>query len=178
VLSIQDDFTHAKIAEQFTNRTVEKEYQAICWGKFKNSQGEISTIIARSKKDRKVFTSSETEGKPALTFYEVLEEFEFTSLVKLNLKTGRTHQIRVHLSGLGKPIFGDSAYGGRQIRYGSEQNKIKSLVKYLLKLMSRQALHAKSLGFVHPQTKKLISFDSDLPDDMKLLISKLREISF
>ncbi|MGB5529892.1 MAG: RluA family pseudouridine synthase, partial [Ignavibacteriaceae bacterium] len=140
----KDDFTHAKIAEQFSKRTVEKEYHAVCWGKFKDSKGELDSNIVRSKKDRKKFSTSETEGKRALTLYEVLEEFDFTSYLKINLMTGRTHQIRVHLSGIGKPVFGDPTYGGRQIVYGSELPKIKPRVQNLLGIMQRQALHAKT----------------------------------
>ena len=170
----KDDFTHAKIAEQFSKRTVEREYHAVCWGKFKEQKGEISFNIVRSKKDRKKFSISNSEGRTALTLYEVLEEFEFTSYLKINLKTGRTHQIRVHLSGIGKPVFGDPTYGGRQIIYGSERPKIKARVQNLLEIMPRQALHAKTVGFYHPVEKKKMFFDSELPDDMKLLLKKLR----
>ena len=106
--------------------------------------------------------------------YKILEEFEFTSLIKLNLKTGRTHQIRVHLSSIGKPIFGDATYGGRQIRSGSELPNIKNRVHNLLEIMPRQALHAKTLGFMHPKTKEMLQFDSDLPEDIKHLISNLK----
>ena len=170
----KDDFTHAKIAEQFSKRTVSREYHAICWGKFKEQKGEISFNIIRSKKDRKKFSTSTTEGKIALTLYEVIEEFEFTSYLKVNLKTGRTHQIRVHLSGIGKPVFGDPTYGGRQINYGSELPKIKSRVQNLLEIMPRQALHAKTVGFFHPHLKKNMFFNSELPADIKLLIAKLK----
>jgi 23S rRNA pseudouridine1911/1915/1917 synthase len=170
----KDDFTHAKIAEQFSKRTVDREYHAICWGKFKERKGEIDSNIVRSKKDRKKFSMSETEGKHALTLYEVLEEFEFTSYLKINLKTGRTHQIRVHLSGIGKPVFGDPTYGGRQVVYGSELPKIKARVQNLLLIMPRQALHAKTIGFFHPIKKEKMFFDSELPDDMKELIKMLR----
>ncbi len=170
----KDDFTHAKIAEQFSKRTVDKEYHAVCWGKFKDQKGELDSNIVRSKKDRKKFSTSETEGKHALTLYEVIEEFEFTSYLKINLKTGRTHQIRVHLSGIGKPVFGDPTYGGRQINYGSDQSKIKARVQNLLAIMPRQALHAKTVGFYHPEKKKRMFFDSEIPDDMKLLLEKLK----
>jgi len=105
----------------------------------------------------------------------VLEEFEFASLLKLNLKTGRTHQIRVHLASIGHPLFGDPTYGGRSIVHGSSLSKIKSRVENLLEIMKRQALHAKKLGFIHPQSKKLMRFDSELPEDMKLLIEKIKE---
>jgi len=172
----KDDFTHAKIAEQFSKRIVEREYHAVCWGKFKEQKGEIAFNIVRSKKDRKKFSISENEGRTALTLYEVLEEFEFTSYLKINLKTGRTHQIRVHLSGIGKPVFGDPTYGGRQIIYGSELPKIKARVQNLLEIMPRQALHAKTVGFYHPVAKKEMFFNSELPDDMKSLIKKLRTI--
>jgi 23S rRNA pseudouridine1911/1915/1917 synthase len=170
----KDDFTHAKIAEQFSKRTVEREYHAICWGRFKEQKGEIAYNIVRSKKDRKKFSISETEGKSALTLYEVIEEFEFTTYLKVNLKTGRTHQIRVHLSSIGKPVFGDPTYGGRQLNYSSELPKMKARVQNLLDIMLRQALHAKTVGFYHPQKKKKMCFDSELPDDMKLLIEKLK----
>lgn len=169
----KDDFTHAKIAEQFSKRTVDREYHAICWGKFKEKKGEINFNIVRSKKDRKKFSVSENEGRTALTLYEVIEEFEFTSYLKINLKTGRTHQIRVHLSGIGKPVFGDPTYGGRQVVYGSELPKIKARVHNLLEIIPRQALHAKTIGFYHPVKKEKMFFDSELPDDMKLLIKNL-----
>jgi len=173
----KDDFTHAKIAEQFSKRIVEREYHAVCWGKFKENKGEINFNIVRSKKDRKKFTVSKNEGRTALTLYEVLEEYEFTSYLKINLKTGRTHQIRVHLSGIGKPVFGDPTYGGMQVNYGSDQPKIKTRVQNLLEIMPRQALHAKTVGFFHPQLKKKMFFNSELPDDMKQLLEKLRPTS-
>lgn len=174
LVAAKDDFTHAKIAEQFSKRTVDREYHAVCWGKFKENKGEISFNIVRSKKDRKKFSVSESEGRTALTLYEVLEEFEFTSYLKINLKTGRTHQIRVHLSGVGKPVFGDPTYGGRQVVFGSELPKIKSRIQNLLEIMPRQALHAKTVGFFHPHLKKKMFFISELPDDMKLLLENIR----
>ena len=171
----KDDYTHAKLAAQFSKHSIEREYHAICWGKFSETEGVISSKIARSKSDRKKFTISDKEGKDATTFYKVIEEFEFTSYLKLNLKTGRTHQIRVHLSGMGKPIFGDPTYGGNKIHSGFELPKLKSRMMNLLELMPRQALHAKTLGFIHPHTNKLVRFDSELPEDFKLLLEKLRQ---
>jgi 23S rRNA pseudouridine1911/1915/1917 synthase len=170
----KDDWVHAKLAEQFSKHSAEREYNAICWGKFAEANGKIETYIARSKRDRKKFAVSKSEGKHAITLYEVIEEYEFASFIKLHLKTGRTHQIRVHLSSTGKPVFGDETYGGRQIVYGSELPKIRSRINNLLIIMPRQALHAKTLGFIHPKTKKKLRFDSELPDDMQLLISKLK----
>ena len=170
----KDDWVHAKLAEQFSKHTAERVYNAICWGRFEKNEGTIETYITRSKRDRKKFTVSEDEGKHAITMFKVIEEFEFTSLIKLNLKTGRTHQIRVHLSSIGKPIFGDETYGGRQIRFGSELPQIKNKVHKLLEIMPRQALHAKTLGFIHPKKKEMMQFDSELPEDFKKLISKLK----
>ncbi len=169
----KDDWTHAKLAEQFSKHTIEREYWAVAWGIFKERKGEINYNIARSKKDRKKFIHSQTEGKTATTFYEIITEYDFTSLVKLNLKTGRTHQIRVHLSSVNHPVFGDPVYGGRELVYGSSLPKIRNRLHNLLKIMPRQALHAKTLGFIHPKKKEFVRFDSELPEDMKLLIEKL-----
>ncbi len=170
----KDDYTHSKLAKQFSAHSIEREYSSVVWGKFKFPNGEINKNITRSKSDRKKFTVSDTEGKNAITFYEVLEEFEFTSLIKLKLKTGRTHQIRVHLAAIGHPVFGDESYGGRKIVYGNQSSKQKQKVENLLKIMQRQALHAKTLGFIHPVTKNFLRFDSELPDDFKLLLNKLK----
>jgi len=173
ILIAKNDWTHSQLAKQFSEHSIEREYWAICWGKFKNKKGEIIKNIARSKSDRKKFTVSDSEGKHAHTIYEVLEEFEFTSLVKLNLKTGRTHQIRVHLESFNHPVFGDPTYGGRKIVYGLDLPKIKARVNNLLEIMPRQALHAKTLGFFHPDKKEFFLFDSPLPSDFQTLLEKL-----
>lgn len=175
LLIAKDEWTHAQLARQFANHTIDREYWAVCWGLFKDRKGEIIGNITRSNKDRKLFTVSRTEGKYAHTFYEVIEEFEFASLVKLKLKTGRTHQIRVHMTHIKHPIFGDPSYGGRKIVYGSEFSKMKSRVENLLQIIARQALHAKTLGFIHPHTKEKVFFDSNLPEDISHLIDKLRD---
>ena len=174
LLIAKDEWTHSQLAKQFSAHTLKREYRAVVWGLFKERKGEITSNIARSKKDRKLFTVSENEGKTAHTFYEVIEEFEFASLVKLHLKTGRTHQIRVHLSSINHPIFGDPNYGGRRIVYGGDMAKLKARVNNLLEIMPRQALHAKTLGFFHPILKKDLFFSSELPEDMKKLIDKLK----
>ncbi|MDH7604254.1 MAG: RluA family pseudouridine synthase [Melioribacter sp.] len=174
LLIAKDEWTHAQLAKQFSAHTIDREYWAVCWGLFDEKKGEVIGNIARSKKDRKIFTVSNIEGRYAHTFYEVIEEFEFASLIKLKLKTGRTHQIRVHMSHIKHPVFGDPTYGGRRIVYGSNLPKIKSRVENLLQIMKRQALHAKTLGFVHPHTKEKVFLDSDLPEDMKMLLEKLR----
>ncbi len=170
----KDDWTHARLAYQFSRHTTEREYQAIVWGNFKEKKGEINFNIARSKSDRKKFAASDSEGKKALTYYEIIEEFEFTTLLKLNLKTGRTHQIRVHLSAINHPVCGDETYGGTKIVYGSSLPKMKSRVENLLKIIPRQALHAKTLGFEHPHTRQFMRFDSELPADMKEVLKKLK----
>jgi 23S rRNA pseudouridine1911/1915/1917 synthase len=169
----KDDFTHARLAYQFSKHSIEREYWAVCWGHFDDKNGKIEKNIARSKKDRKKFTVSESEGKHAVTHYEVLEEFEFASLVKLNLETGRTHQIRVHLNSVNHPVFGDPVYGGRQLVYGGELPKLKNRIQNLFEIIKRQALHAKTLGFIHPHSKEKMRFDSELPVDMKELLEKL-----
>jgi 23S rRNA pseudouridine1911/1915/1917 synthase len=174
LLIAKDEWTHAQLAKQFYNHTIEREYWAVCWGLFKKRNGEIIGNIARSSKDRKIFTVSSTEGKHAHTFYEVIEEFEFASLVKLKLKTGRTHQIRVHMAHIKHPIFGDPFYGGRVIVYGASLPKMKSRVENLLQTMPRQALHAKTLGFLHPRTKEKKFFNSELPADFVSLLGKLK----
>jgi 23S rRNA pseudouridine1911/1915/1917 synthase len=170
----KDDWTHAKLAEQFSKHNIEREYWAVCWGLFKEKEGIIEKNITRNKSDRKKFSVSEKEGKTAVTFYKVLEEFEFATLLKLNLKTGRTHQIRVHLSSLNHPVFGDTTYGGNKIVYGSSLPKMKQRIDNLLQIMPRQALHAKTLGFIHPHSKQFVKFDSGLAEDFKELLTKLR----
>ena len=174
LLIAKDSWTHAYLAKQFANHTIDREYWAVCWGLFKQKKGEIIGNISRSPKDRKIFSVSTSEGKHAHTFYEVLEEFEFSSLIKLKLKTGRTHQIRVHMSHIKHPIFGDPAYGGRVIVYGSALPKIKSRINNLLEIMPRQALHAKTLGFIHPNSKEKVFLESELPEDFAALLEKLR----
>lgn len=172
----KDDNTHAKLAEQFSNRDIDREYWAIVWGRFNEEQlkiknektirGIIEAPLGRSKSDRKKIAVVEN-GKPAVTEYEVLENFGYLSLVKCKLKTGRTHQIRVHMHHIGHAVFGDPTYGGRRISWGSSDKKKKEEVERLLKILNRQALHAKTIGFIHPLTGKKMKFESELPEDMK-----------
>jgi len=174
LLVAKDPWVHSELAKQFADRTTEREYWAICWGRFKEPEGEVIGNIARSKKDRKIFAVSETDGKYCETHYSVIEEYEFASLIKLKLKTGRTHQIRVHMNHINHPIFGDYIYNGRVLKAGTNLPKINQRVNNLLSIIDRQALHAKTLGFTHPKTGEKLSFDSELPSDMKLLIEKLK----
>ena len=127
----------------------------------------IAVLVAVLKED-------DVAGKIAITNYEVLEEYDFLSLLKLNLKTGRTHQIRVHLASLGHPVFGDETYGGREPHSVTLTSNIKARIKNLLEIMPRQALHARLLGFIHPVTNKEMLFESELPGDMKDLLLRIK----
>lgn len=171
----KNDEVHAHLAAQFSRRTIEREYWSIVWGRFdRNKSGLIEAALGRSSSDRKKISVS-SSGKAALTEYTVLEEFEYLSLVRLHLRTGRTHQIRVHLHHIGHPVFGDPMYGGRRIAWGGTEKKKKEEVQRLLTLINRQALHAKTIGFVHPVTKETMRFDSSLPADMASLLELLRK---
>ncbi len=175
IVIAKDDVTHAKLAKQFSDRTINREYWAIVWGLFgKKKKGIVEANLARSKTDRKKVAVSE-RGRFALTEYEVMKEFDFLSLIKLKLRTGRTHQIRVHMHHIDHPVFGDPTYGGRRITYGEAAKKNKSLIHEMLKMLPRQALHAKTLGFIHPHTNKHLVFDSNLPHDMWEILKKLEK---
>lgn len=168
----KNDVAHHLLARQFSRRTIDREYWAIVWGKFKERQGTIDATLGRSKRDRKKVAVT-AEGKNAITDYEVLKEFEYLSLVRLKLRTGRTHQIRVHLAHIGHPVFGDLTYGGRSNTWGGLEGKKALQAQNLLKLIGRQALHAKTIGFVHPATKEAVKFDSELPADMEEVLNRI-----
>jgi len=169
----KDDITHQHLSRQFADKTTERKYWAIVWGKLKKKKGKIETYIARSPKDRKKM-SVQTSGKWAITNYERLEVHKIHSLIELKLETGRTHQIRVHLSYLGHPVFGDMEYGGRNRQLGGLSNNDRRFASELLSTMQRQALHARELGFVHPIKNELLHFNTELPEDMKLLLEQIR----
>lgn len=169
------DLAHAKIAKQFADRTIEREYQAVVWGRFDRQQGTIETMLGRSPSDRKKMAVVEN-GKAAITEYAVLRQFEYLSLIRLKLRTGRTHQIRVHLSHIHHPVFGDPTYNGRRIMWGPRTPHQRAEVQHLLKLMPRQALHAKTIGFVHPILQERLFFDSELPPDMAGVVSTLSDM--
>jgi 23S rRNA pseudouridine1911/1915/1917 synthase len=170
----KDEDTHRKLSKLFSIHNIEREYVAICWGHFNRKKDIIEKPLGRSQKDRKKVIVRE-DGKLAITNYEVIKEYEFLSLVKLNLKTGRTHQIRVHMHSIGHPVFGDPDYEGRKPHGVPLTNKNKEKIKELLELMPRQALHARVLGFIHPITGEKLHFESDLPEDMKRVLSVLSE---
>lgn len=172
----KDEVTHSKLSDLFMKHDIEREYQAIIWGNLKKKKGIIESRLARDKRDRKKITvlkDDEEGGKVAVTMYEVLNEYEFLSLIKLNLKTGRTHQIRVHLANHGHPVFGDETYGGRVPHSVNLTANIRAQIKNLLDGMPRQALHAKVLGFNHPRTKEVLHFESELPEDMMNILNQL-----
>jgi 23S rRNA pseudouridine1911/1915/1917 synthase len=166
---------HRVLAKQFFLHTAHRVYNAIVWGNPKNSFGEIDTLIARHPKDRKRFSVAPTEGKQAITQYFVLEEFTGFSLVELRLKTGRTHQIRVHMQHLGHPVFGDATYSGRAMNViRHEVPHFKHWVDNLLAMIPRQALHAKSLRLHHPTTNELMEWSVPLPEDMEHVLTSMR----
>jgi 23S rRNA pseudouridine1911/1915/1917 synthase len=169
----KDDHTHALLARQFSRHTIEREYQAIVWGTLSARSGVIEANLGRSISDRKKIAVV-PQGKPAATEYTVLEEFAYLSLVQLNLRTGRTHQIRVHLAHIHHPVFGDPTYNGRRLLYGPGTPKHKAEVQKLLDCVPRQALHARTLGFVHPVTRETLRFDAPLPSDMQKVLDLLR----
>lgn len=160
------DFVHSQLSAQFSKRTIQREYRAFAWGSFEKKQDRIKTHLRRSAKDRTRMTVSK-QGKPAITNYEVISEYPLVSFLKVRLETGRTHQIRVHLAWKGHPVVGDDVYGGRKRQAIGLNQYNHQLALKLLDRMPRQALHAKTLGFIHPETKKEMWFDSDLPEDMQ-----------
>ncbi|MFQ5824024.1 MAG: RluA family pseudouridine synthase [bacterium] len=169
----KNDETHINLSQQFSEKKTEREYRAIVWRHFRKKKGKIASYIARSPKDRTRMTVQK-EGKLAITHYEVLEELTLFSYVKIYLETGRTHQIRVHLSFVGHPVFGDMTYGGRNRQLGALSTQKRQFAVELLNMMKRQTLHAKTIGFTHPVKNEYMRFDSDLPDDMQLLLDRIR----
>lgn len=168
------------LGRQFFNKTTKREYHALVWGNFDENQGTIVGNIARNPKDRMqmaVFDPDTEIGKHAVTHYNVIERFGYVSLVKCVLETGRTHQIRVHMKHIGHTLFNDERYGGDVILKGTTSSKYKQFVENCMKTCPRQALHAKTLGFVHPKTKQEMMFDSEIPDDMSELFAKWRTLA-
>ncbi|MSP85644.1 MAG: RluA family pseudouridine synthase [Flavobacteriaceae bacterium] len=167
------------LAKQFEAKTSEREYVAMVWGTVKEDEGTIEGNIARHLKDRMQMSVFEdpTIGKHAVTHYKVLERFGYVTLVSCILETGRTHQIRVHMKHIGHPIFNDERYGGNLILKGTTFTKYKQFIDNCFKVLPRQALHAKTLGFVHPTTGNMMRFDTELPQDMQDCIEKWRNYS-
>ena len=161
---------------QFYNKTTKREYRALVWGTVKDDEGRIEGNIGRDPYDRMlmtVFPEGDT-GKPAVTHYEVIERLGYVTLVKCRLETGRTHQIRVHMKFIGHTLFNDVRYGGDVVLKGKNTTKYRQFVHNCFEICPRHALHAKTLGFIHPVTKEEMFFNSEIPDDMEQLIDKWR----
>lgn len=175
----KNDAAQQNLAKQFFVHSIERKYVAVVWGNIREDEGTIVGNIGRDPNDRLRFKVYEEEdkGKHAVTHYKVLERFGFVTVVECRLETGRTHQIRVHMSYIGHPLFGDERYGGTEIRKGTIYAKYKQFIKNCLEICPRQALHAKTLGFIHPSTGKEVWFDSELPADMQALIERWRKYS-
>lgn len=170
----KSDIAMTNLAKQFFDRTSQRHYWALVWGEPDPLEGIIEGNIGRSLKDRKVMTVFQDGefGKTAVTSYKTLEKLGYVSLIECKLETGRTHQIRAHFKWIGHPLFGDVEYGGNRIMKGTTFNKFKQFVDNNLKILPRQALHAKTLGFAHPVTGKWMQFDSELPEDMTQVIER------
>ena len=167
----------ASLAKQFFNHTITRQYVALVWGDLIKDSGTIIAHVGRHKRFRKQFEAypdGET-GKDATTHYKVLERFGYVTMVQCVLETGRTHQIRVHMKHIGHPLFNDDTYGGDKIVKGTIFSKYKQFVENCFAICPRQALHAKTIGFIHPSTKKELIFESELPDDMQQVIEKWRK---
>lgn len=164
-----------KLGLQFFNKTTHRSYNALVWGNFKEDEGRIEGNIGRDPRDRlrmNVFPPDSEIGKSAVTHYRILERFGYVTLVECILETGRTHQIRAHMKHIGHPLFGDERYGGTEILRGQRSSTYKAFIQNCFKVCNRQALHAKTLGFVHPTTGRQMDFTSDLPNDMQQLLDK------
>ncbi|NNK12471.1 MAG: RluA family pseudouridine synthase, partial [Flavobacteriaceae bacterium] len=170
IAKTDEAMTH--LARQFYDKTSERQYVALVWGSIEEEEGTIEGNIARNPKNRlqmQVFPEGE-QGKEAVTHFKVLERLGYVTLVSCELETGRTHQIRVHMKYIGHTLFNDERYGGDKILKGTTFTKYKQFVENCYKILPRQALHAKTLGFIHPKTGKKMQFDTDIPEDMAACI--------
>lgn len=163
------------LARQFKQKKAERIYRALAWGHPQPPEGRIEAPLGRSRRDRKLF-GVVTGGKEAATRYRTLEKFELFSLLELQLETGRTHQIRIHLQHAGHPVLGDPQYGGRNRRLGPLNTSQRRFVAELFDLLPRQALHAGLLGFVHPVTGQTLRFESDFPEDIRKVLERLQNV--
>jgi 23S rRNA pseudouridine1911/1915/1917 synthase len=179
LLIAKNELAQTKLAKQFFDHTIARKYVALVWGNVKEDEGTITGYLNRDPRNRlimKVFVEEE-EGRHAVTHFNVVERFGYVTLVECTLETGRTHQIRIHFKHFGHPLFNDESYGGNEILKGTTFTKYKQFVRNCFKLLPRQALHARSLGFVHPSSGKMLYFESDYPADMETVIEKWRKYS-
>ena len=166
-----------KLGVQFFNKTTHRSYNALVWGNFTEDEGRIEGNIGRDPKERMrmaVFQPDSGIGKHAVTHYRVMERFGYVTLVECILETGRTHQIRAHMKHIGHPLFGDERYGGTEILRGNRTGSYRQFIENCFKTCPRQALHARTLGFIHPSTGKQVDFTSPLPEDMQELLDRWR----
>tara|TARA_R100000935_G_scaffold14034_1_gene28240 strand:+ start:7442 stop:8491 length:1050 start_codon:yes stop_codon:yes gene_type:complete len=180
VAKTEEAMTH--LSKQFFNKTTEREYVALVWGDVKEDEGTVEGHIGRHPKNRlqnTVFLGDEAEekGKAAVTHYKVLERLGYVSLVSCRLETGRTHQIRVHMKHIGHTLFNDERYGGEKILKGTTFSKYKQFVDNCFKVLPRQALHARTLGFEHPVTAEFLKFEAPIPEDIEACLEKWRSYS-
>jgi 23S rRNA pseudouridine1911/1915/1917 synthase len=169
---------HSNLGKQFSDHTIQRTYQALAWGVLRPLNGKIETLIGRSRKNRQLMSVTEITGKKSITNYKTLKVFNIKDIPKISfveceLETGRTHQIRVHMAYKNNSLLGDQQYGKKNLRF----KKINEEFEDKLKVLNRQALHAKSLGFIHPTSKKLLSFESKLPNDFKKILDLLNKLS-
>lgn len=174
----KNDWAITFLAKQFFDHTISRKYVALAWGDIEND-GTVTGYIGRSVKDRKVMAvyDDESKGKWSVTHYRVLERLGYVTLLECQLETGRTHQIRAHMQSIGHPLFNDAMYGGDRILRGTVFSKYKQFVDNCFALLPRQALHARSLGFVHPTSRKFVEFDTPMPEDFRLCLEKWRGYS-
>lgn len=172
----KNELSQTALSKYFFDHDIERKYQALVWGDFKTDGGTIVGNIGRNFRNRLMMDvfPDESQGRHAVTHYKVIERFRYVTLVECQLETGRTHQIRAHMKYIGHPLFNDALYGGDNILKGTTFTKYKQFVENCFQIIPRQALHAKSLGFIHPSTKQKIYFDSELPDDMQNVLNKWR----
>ncbi|NOR87760.1 MAG: RluA family pseudouridine synthase [Bacteroidales bacterium] len=170
----KNEIAQAKLAKQFFDHSIERKYQAIVWGNLDEEEGTIEGNIGRNPSNRlqmTVFPDGE-QGRHAITHYKLIRRFGYVTLIECQLETGRTHQIRAHLKYINHTLFNDARYGGDQILKGTTFTKYRQFVNNCFKLCTRQALHAKSIGFIHPTTKEALFFESDLAQDMAQVVDK------
>lgn len=177
IIAAKNEIAQSKLASQFFHHTIERKYIALVWGNLIDESGTITGYLGRDRKDRRIMTvyKNEDEGKHAITHFKVIERFNYVTLIECRLETGRTHQIRAHLRHIGHPLFNDSTYGGDKILKGTTFTKYKQFVQNCFKIIPRQALHAKSLGFIHPSKNENMLFETELPNDLNSVIIKWRK---